>query len=372
MSALKYSFGLLPALLSFLAIWAGGWWSFSPPIVIFGIMPILDLLVDGSTENIDDEQYKTMRKERAYDFVLYTAVVLQYLLLFYFLYRVAFTPVVWWEVIGMTLSMGMCCGILGINGGHELGHRRKLSEQRMAHALLLTSLYTHFYIEHNRGHHATVGTDQDPASARYGEWLWTFIPRSAFGGYFSAWALERDRLARKNRVWTWDNQMIRFTVLQLAFTAAIFLIFGWVAGLAFIGAAVVGGALLETVNYLEHYGLERTIRDNGSPIPVEHIHSWNSNHPLGRYFLFELSRHSDHHAHARRAYQTLRHFDDSPQLPTGYPGMMVVAWIPPLWFWMVHRHMRQERERVLAMGGETAISPRVERTRVTARMATNE
>lgn len=368
MNSLKYALGLLPALLSFLAIWAGGLWSFSPMLIIFLVVPIFDLIFKGTTENISDDAYRTLRQERAYDFVLYCAVVLQYALLGYFLYRVGFTDVVWWEVIGMTFAMGMGCGILGINGGHELGHRRKKSEQTMAKALLLTSLYTHFFIEHNRGHHARVGTDEDPASARYGEWLWTFIPRSAFGGYVSAWKLERQRLERKDRVWTWDNQMIRFTVLQLVFTAVIFLIFGWVAGVAFIGAATVGGMLLETVNYLEHYGLVREIRDNGHPKPVEHIHSWNSNEPIGRYFLFELSRHSDHHAHARRKYQTLRHFDDSPQLPTGYPGMMTVAWIPPLWFLVVHRHMRNERARILDLGGQTAISPAVERRAVWARV----
>ena|SRR5690554_2857922 len=231
----------------------------------------------------------------------------------------------------------------------------------MAKALLLTSLYTHFFIEHNRGHHTRVGTDLDPASARFGEWLWTFIPRSMVGGYLSAWELERERLrARNAKVLSWANEMVRLSVLQLVFTTAIFLVFGWVAGLGFIGAAIIGGMLLETVNYLEHYGLEREILEDGKIERVLPIHSWNANQPMGRYLLFELSRHSDHHAHARRKYQTLRHFDYSPQLPTGYPGMMILAWIPPLWFAVVHRHMLRERMRVQSLGARSAVNESVE------------
>lgn len=361
MRSFKYAVGLLPALLSFLCIHSGGVWAFAPPLVIFIIGPIFDLVVPGSDINHEESEEAALRNARAYDVVLYTAVVLQYALLGYFLYRVAFTAPLWWEVIGMSLAMGMSCGIIGINGGHELGHRRKKSEQNMAKALLLTSLYTHFFIEHNRGHHAKVATELDPASARYGEWLWTFIPRSMVGGYLSAWELERERLTQRGaKVLTWQNEMVRLTVLQLSFVAAIFLAFGWVAGVAFLGAALVGGILLETVNYIEHYGLEREIDEGGRIERVLPIHSWNSNEPLGRYLLFELSRHSDHHAHARRKYQTLRHFDYSPQLPTGYPGMMVLAWFPPVWFAVVHRHMQSERERVRSMGARSAVNESVE------------
>lgn len=357
MGAYKYLLGYVPALLSLIAIWAGGGWSFLAPIVIFTIAPLYELIARGTTENLNQTEEEQIRAKRVFDAALYMAVPIQFALLTYFLYRVGFTSLHGWEILGMTLSMGMSCGILGINVGHELGHRRKPSEQRMAKALLLTSLYTHFFIEHNRGHHARVATDDDPATARYGEWLWTFIPRSMVGGYLSAWELERVRLsARGQRTLSWQNEMLRFTVLQVAFVAVIFAIFGWVAGAAFLLAAIVGGVLLETVNYIEHYGLERQRVATGGRERVLHIHSWNANQPLGRYLLFELSRHSDHHAHARRKYQVLRHFDDSPQLPTGYPGMMVLAWFPPLWFAVVHRHMRAERARVSAMGGRSAVA----------------
>ena len=358
MRAMKYTVGLLPALLSFVSIALAGGWSFMAPIVIFGLIPLLELALKPSETNLEDELEADIRNARVFDVVLYLTVPVQFALLGYFLWRMSTGTFAWWEVAGMTLSMGMSCGTLGINAAHELGHRRKVSEQRMAKALLLTTLYTHFFIEHNRGHHSHVATDEDPASSRLGESLFAFFPRTIVGSWMSAWRLERDRLSKLGRRWlTWDNEMLRLQLLQVVFTGAIFAAFGPVAGLAFLGAAATGALLLETVNYLEHYGLRREPQGNGRYERVLPIHSWNSNHPIGRLFLFELSRHSDHHANARRKYQVLRHFDHSPQLPTGYPGMMVLAWMPPLWFAVMHRHMERERARVTEMGERAAVVP---------------
>lgn len=364
MRSLKYLFGFVPAALTLISLLVGGWTSFLALVVIFGVAPILEHVfrgVEGLGDNLSQEEEDDVRKARTYDWLLWLSVPIQFGLLALFLYRVSFTELTPVEWAGMTLSMGTSCGILGINAAHELGHRRKKSEQNMAKALLLTSLYCHFFIEHNRGHHARVATEADPASSRYGEWLYTFIPRSMVGGWMSAWELERERLsARKARVFSWQNEMLRLQVLQLAFCALILAVFG-PAGLAgFILVALMGGILLETVNYLEHYGLEREVMEDGRPERVLPIHSWNSNLPLGRYLLFELSRHSDHHAHARRKYQTLRNFDYAPQLPTGYPGMMVLAWMPPLWFAVMHRHMFNERQRIQEMGKRAAVYGDVE------------
>ena len=364
MRFVQYFMGYVPAILTLASLLVGGWSSFLALVVIFGVAPVIDHFsrhVRMLEENLSESEESRVRAERRYDWVLWLSVPVQYGLLAIYLYRMVYTDLSAVEMIGMTLSMGTSCGILGINAAHELGHRRRPSEQRMAKALLLTSLYCHFFIEHNRGHHARVATEADPASARYGEWLYTFIPRSMVGGWLSAWELERDRLrARGARVFSWQNEMLRLQVYQLLFCAVIALVFGLAGVAAFVLVALMGGLLLETVNYLEHYGLERTIQEDGRPERVLPIHSWNSNLPMGRYMLFELSRHSDHHAHARRKYQTLRHFDYVPQLPTGYPGMIVLAWFPPLWFALMHRHMLNERQRVQAMGGRSAVLSDVE------------
>jgi len=326
------------------SILATGWWTLLAPLLLFGLLPLFELLYAGTTENLSEDDERSVRSQRRYDLLLYAMVPIQFGLLALWLVRVSgggMTPVEW---IGTTLSMGIGCGVLGINVGHELGHRRRVFEQRLAKSLLLTSLYMHFFIEHNRGHHARVATEDDPASARYGESVLRFIPRSLAGAWLDAWALERERLEKRgSKVFTWANAMIRYQVTQVAFTAAIGLIFGWVAMLAFMGAAFIGALLLETVNYIEHYGLQRRKLPDGRYERVAPIHSWNSNHPIGRVVLFELTRHSDHHANARRPYQTLRHFDASPQFPTGYPGMMVLAWCPPLWFHVMHARIERFR-----------------------------
>jgi alkane 1-monooxygenase len=207
----------------------------------------------------------------------------------------------------------------------------------------------HFFIEHNRGHHKNVSTDEDPASSRYGEVLYTFFFRTITGSWLSAWKLERVRLERKKQsIWSWQNEMLRFQVIQGALILAIAVFFGVETMAWFMGAALIGILLLETVNYIEHYGLRRK-RKGASYERVLPVHSWNSNHPLGRLILLELTRHSDHHYMASRKYQVLRHFDESPQMPTGYPGMMVLSFFPPLWFRVMHKRIEQYRQ---GKGGE--------------------
>jgi alkane 1-monooxygenase len=238
----------------------------------------------------------------------------------------------------------MACGILGINAAHELGHRATKYEQNMSKILLLSTLYMHFFIEHNRGHHKKVATPEDPASSRFGESIYAFFPRSISNSWLSAWHIEATKLQKLGKqFWSWENEMLRFQVWQLALLTAITLFFGWMALLLFAAAALVGILLLEAVNYIEHYGLKRQQTDKGYERTLP-IHSWNSNHPMGRLVLLELSRHSDHHFLASRKYQVLRHFDESPQMPTGYPGMILLALVPPLWFKVMHRAISHYRK----------------------------
>lgn len=208
-------------------------------------------------------------------------------------------------LIGKISAFGMACGILGINAAHELGHRSTTSEQTMSKMLLLTTLYMHFFIEHNRGHHKNVSTDADPASSRYGETIYAFYFRSVWDSWVSAWHLEAQRLAKKGLFfWSVHNQMLRFQVIQLLLIAGIGIGFGVLTLLCFLAAATIGFLLLETVNYIEHYGLRRKKKGNIYE-RVLPIHSWNSNHPIGRLALLELSRHSDHHYMATKFFATL-------------------------------------------------------------------
>ena len=208
----------------------------------------------------------------------------------------------------------------------------------------------HFYIEHNKGHHKNVSTKEDPSSARRGEIVYLFYFRSVIMGFLSAWHIAADEQKKKGKpVVHFSNQMIQFQLLQLLFITAIYLFFGWMVLLSFFVAATIGFLLLETVNYIEHYGLERRKTEKGYERAMPE-HSWNSSHVLGRLILFELSRHSDHHYLASRKYQILRHHDEAPQMPTGYPGMVILSLFPPLWFAIMNRRIdRYHQQHQLIM-----------------------
>ncbi|MGB1206035.1 MAG: alkane 1-monooxygenase [Chitinophagales bacterium] len=344
MNVLKYLCVFSIPLVGCLSLALGGWWSYSLIIYSYFLIPLIELAFGGTTQNMDKATEEIMKTDRIYDYLIYACVPVQYAFLAYFLHLVSTQSLATYELIGYIVTMGIMCGVVGINVAHELGHRNKKSEQTMSKALLLTSLYMHFFIEHNRGHHKNVSTEIDPATSRYGEILYVFWFRSVIFGYLSAWKLERERLQKVAKsFFSLHNEMLVFQLIQIAFVAGIFAIFGASTMFYFLIAAVIGFLHLETVNYIEHYGLRRKKIGDNIYERVLPVHSWNSNHPLGRMMLFELTRHSDHHFRPNRKYQTLRHFDNSLQMPTGYPGMMVLSFFPPLWFFVMHRRIEMYR-----------------------------
>jgi alkane 1-monooxygenase len=337
--SLKFLFVYITPVVILFSIQAANYWSYSALVFVFGILPFFELFTNGSSKNLSQEEEDVANENKMYDFLLYGLVPLQYLILFFFLMRVSNPELSVGIKIGLITAYGISCGILGINAAHELGHRTTKYEQFMGKMLLLTSLYMHFFIEHNRGHHKHVSTDDDPASSKEGELVYTFYFRSIIGSWLSAWRLERVRLSRKKHLfWSFHNEMLRFQFVQLLFLSLIFVLWGFQTLICFIASAFIGILLLETVNYIEHYGLRRNKKGNLYE-RTQPTHSWNSNHPLSRIVLLQLSRHSDHHYLANRKYQILRHFDNSPQMPTGYAGMMLLALVPPLWFNIMNRRL---------------------------------
>lgn len=340
--AFKYlAFFVLPVF-TLLGIFFGEWWCWATPIYTFGFIPLVEFLAPASTDNATEEQEQFLLNSWIYDALLYAVVPVQYGVMVLFLWKIEGIWADWFQSIGLLFSMGILCGNLGINVAHELGHRLKPLETYMAKALLMTSLYMHFIIEHNYGHHKTVATKEDPASAWKGMYLYHFWVRSMVLSYRSAWEIQMRILERQNRsFFSVKNNMFWFTILQVAALVGVFLAFGWIPMLFFVGAAVIGMLLLETINYIEHYGLRRKVKANGNYERVMPVHSWNSNHLIGRMMLFELSRHSDHHYHANRKYQVLKHHENSPQMPTGYPGMMLLSLFPPLWFMVMNPRVKR-------------------------------
>jgi alkane 1-monooxygenase len=342
--SLKFSLAYITPVIVLVSLYSGNYGSYSAVVVLFVIIPFIELFTKGSTNNLDKIEEEIAKEDKVYDWLLYGLLPLQYIILIYFLVQISDTSLPLYFKIGATTAFGMSCGILGINAAHELGHRTTWYEQLMSKMLLLTTLYMHFFIEHNRGHHKNVSTDADPASSRFGETVYAFYFRTIWGSWMSAWHLEAEKLKRNNLpFWSIKNEMLKFQIIQLILLISIGLVFGGTTLLFFIVGSLIGILLLETVNYIEHYGLRR--KKNGDKYErTLPIHSWNSNHPLGRLILLELSRHSDHHYMASRKYQILRHFDESPQMPTGYPGMLLLSLFPPLWFKLMHRRIDAYRQ----------------------------
>jgi len=339
---LKYITAFLSVAVILISMIVGGAWVFFAIIYAFGLIPLIELFMQGSDENYEKAEEEVLKKDLKFDLLVWSILPIQYIIMGLFLWKIFTTAMPAWELFGFVMAFGISCGVFGINVAHELGHRSTWYEQWMAKALLLSSLYMHFFIEHNRGHHKNVSTDHDPASSRYGESVYAFWIRSVRDSYISAWQLERDRLAKTGDSWlSLKNEMLVYQLIQIALLTAIYFVFGLKAMLCFVAAAVIGFLLLETVNYIEHYGLRRQLIDGAYYEKVMPHHSWNSNHPVGRLVLFELTRHSDHHYMASRKYQVLRHFDRSPQMPTGYPGMMVMSLFPPIWFRVMHPHIER-------------------------------
>ncbi|MFY0652986.1 MAG: alkane 1-monooxygenase [Cyclobacteriaceae bacterium] len=308
-------------------------WVFFPLVLYFVFVPGLELLFKPQHNNLSEEEKEAALHSKVYDVLLYIMLPIQFGFLWYFLTIVSSQALTWVQWAGLTSAMGLMSGVIGINVGHELGHRKERFDRFVGELLLLSSLNTHFLPYHNLGHHKNVATPSDPATARRGEWLFVFWFRSNFSSYIEAWHIESERLTKRGlNPFSVKNRMIVYSIAQFGLLALVYFFFGLTGVLAFLGASIFGILLLETVNYIEHYGLLRLKNDKGHYERVKPWHSWNSDHMIGRVILFELSRHSDHHYLASKKYQILDSFEDSPQMPTGYPGMLILSLIPPIWF----------------------------------------
>lgn len=321
----------LLVLLPFVGFHFGDFYTFLPFLVLFTLVPLIDYwFIDPSNPSSSEEQQ--LQQENYFKLLTWLYVPLQCSFLIVSVYLVAHYPLSIIELIGFSLSIGLVTGGIGITLAHELMHKNSIIDQTLSKILLITVGYGHFFIEHVRGHHVHVATPKDPATSRLGESLYQFLPRTIIGSFKSSWSIEQKRLERlgfssyhlKNQFW-W----IICAPMILALT--IFYSVGWSALFFFILQALTAILLLEIINYIEHYGLERKKLANGYYEKVSPKHSWNACHWFSNMLLFHLQRHSDHHAHGARPYQILRHFDSSPQLPSGYLGMMILALFPPLW-----------------------------------------
>ena len=324
----------LSALLGPFAVKGTGnvFWLWLPLALNYGGIALLDMLLGQDLSNPPEHEVPRLEAQRYYQWVSWITLPVLWATMVFCVWFVARHELPWHGLLAMVLSAGVVGGY-AINLAHELGHKRSAGERWLAKLALAPYGYGHFSVEHNRGHHRDVATPADPASSRMGESIWRFALRELPGTARRAWALERKRLQTEGlALWSWQNQILQPAAVTFALWAALAVWLGPEV-LAFVLATSVWAWFqLTSANYVEHYGLLRQTDARGVIETCKPHHSWNSNHVVSNWVLFHLQRHSDHHAHPLRRYQSLRDFPDLPRLPNGYAGMFLLAYVPPLWF----------------------------------------
>lgn len=308
-------------------------WYWATLLVWYAIVPVIDHLLPADASNPPPELVPQLDADLYYRILPCLTVPIHYFTLFFTAWVVGTQNLPWHAILGLALSVGVVNG-LAINTGHELGHKKTKTERWLAKVVLAVVGYGHFFIEHNRGHHKDVATPEDPATSKMGQSIYAFACSEIPGAIRRAWDAEKTRLARSNRgPWTFDNEVLQPLFITVPLYAGLIAAFGWVM-LPFLVVQAFWGwfGILTSANYIEHYGLLRQKLANGRYEPCQPHHSWNSNHVMSNVILFNLQRHSDHHANPTRRYQSLRSFENLPELPSGYPLMFGMALIPPLWF----------------------------------------
>jgi alkane 1-monooxygenase len=305
------------------------WWL--TLVIVFVGVPVCDAYIGDDGGNPPAARMQELQHHLWYRLLVWAYVPMQLGGLLLGCYAWSHGELTWIGKLGLISCLGTVNGI-GINTAHELGHKIGWFEPLLSKLTLAPTMYGHFFVEHNRGHHVRVATPEDPASARLGESFYAFWPRTVSGSVRSAWQIEHKRLEKRGRsLWSLRNAVLHSWAITVVLFAGLVAIFGLGVLPMLIAQGVFGFTLLELVNYLEHYGLKRERSESGGYAHVEPEHSWNSNRLSTNLFLYQLQRHSDHHANPTLRYHVLRHFDSAPQLPAGYATMIVVALFPPLW-----------------------------------------
>ena len=340
MKDLKYLLAYTIPLTAVVGIVFRDYWSFFTPVFTFVVIPILETLLPVKTENLDEKSRISKNENKYFNILLYLNVPIVFGIIFWYLGNLSTANYSTFELIGLTISVGIVVGSNGINVGHELGHRKLQFEKSFGKILLLPAMYMHFFIEHNFGHHLNAATPEDPATAKFNQSVYSFWFTSTFRQYIKAWKIQGDLLKRSNLPYlSYKNDMFWYLIIQATYLAIIYFLFGSFALMIALIIAVTGVILLETINYIEHYGLIRKKKASGRYERVTEIHSWNSNHVIGRVILYELTRHSDHHYRSHKKFQLLDYHDISPQMPYGYPTSMVLSLVPPLWFKIMNKEI---------------------------------
>ena len=337
MKDIKYLFAYTVPLAAYMSFMGTGIWTYALVIYAFIFIPFLDVVTGEGDRNLSDDDAQYKKTKWIFDWMLYVNLPLVFGLLFLLLSNIHGGEYAPYELVGLALSGGILLATNGINVAHELGHRAPYFERFISKALYVPCLYMHFYIEHNFGHHIHVATPEDGATAKYNQNLYSFWVSSVFKQYVHAWKLQFQLLERQKLPFvSVKNDMLWYHVIQPLYLVAVGVVFSTETALFAAGVGVISFLFLESINYIEHYGLRRMKTASGRYERVQPHHSWNSDFNVGRIALYELIHDSDHHFKSSKKYQTLNSHQESPQLPLGYPASILLSFFPPLWFYVMN------------------------------------
>ena len=346
MHALPFWSSLALVPITIFTVSQGGFWFVIPALILWYGVTMMDEIAGTFKVNADPNT----QEDALFWYKLITMIwpFVQFGTLFWAIYYLSRSDFALWEIIGAAFSIGMLTGTVGINYSHELMHQSDKKERLLADVLLSMVLYSHFRSEHLQVHHRYVGTPRDPVTARFGESFYKYFQRVFVGCYKSAFHAEKAKLDRVDKPWTdKSNPFWLYWGLQTAMMLLAILIGGWIGLLVFLYQAFVAISHLELTNYVEHYGLTRKHLGHGKYEHVQPHHSWNADHRASNWLLINLQRHSDHHYKPNRRFPLLQTYDaaTAPQLPFGYPVMVLSALSPRLWKRSMNPRVRAWRDK---------------------------
>lgn len=300
--------------------------------IVYSLVPILDQIIPDDNINPTEAEEKVLKSQIKWKVPIYTFIFLEWVTLFWSFDYINRTNMTLFQQFVLLIAVSHISAI-GFLFSHELFHKRDTLGKVVGTFDMLKSLYMHFYSEHLYGHHKFVATPNDPATSKYNQSLYSFIPQTIYGTFRNCWNREEKWLAKKKKtVWSVNNTMLQWISIEIAFTLAVWAIWGTVCLIFFLFQAFFSVCLLETINYIRHYGLLRKKLKNGEYEPVTTKHSWNAPQTIQNFILLKLQRHSDHHANSFKPYQILQSCVDSPNLPCGYAVCVLASMFPYVWF----------------------------------------
>jgi alkane 1-monooxygenase len=314
----------LLAITSWLGIIAGGLYTLTALVIFFCIHPAIDQLIKNKLSSNDGRDHPLYLEVLLLTYPLFQTVFLIHT------FTIFLSEQSIWINIVQILSIGITCAGIGITAAHELIHRKDNIRKALGIYVLALQNYTWFRIEHVFGHHKYVATKLDPATSKLNQNLYPFVIKSIYGGIKNSFNFEKKRLEKRKYKYL-KNRMYQYTIISILYFSLASIFFGLKGFYFVLGISLVGTILTEIVNYIEHYGLERKMLSSGHFEPVREIHSWDSNFAVTNLSLFNLGKHSHHHAKFYDQYQKLTNQKGNPVLPMGYTAAILLASIPPLW-----------------------------------------